>query len=88
MDSTGDKMPKEIRVLVDRIIKQAEELGIVLTLYENELEHQYTNTECGMYSLFINIQLLYERKTPQWFMKNRIVDKDMEELRKKYFNYR
>ena len=87
IDSTGDKMPKEIQVLTDRIKQQGEDLGINFTLYENDFEHQLENTECGMYSLYINIQLLYGRKTPHWFMNNRVPDKDMERLRKKYFNF-
>jgi hypothetical protein len=87
IDSTGDSMPKEIRELVNRIIKQAADIGITLTLYENKKEHQYKDSECGMYSLFINIQLLYGKKTPKWLMNNRIADKDMMRLRKKYFNH-
>ena len=87
IDSTCDKMPKEIRALTDRIIAQGKDLGINFTLHENDFEHQYANTECGMYSLYINIELLYGRKTPAWLMKNRVPDKDMELLRKKYFNY-
>lgn len=86
IDSTGDSMPKQVRVLVDRIIEEAHQLNIPLTLYENKKAHQRTNTECGIYSLFIILELLYKRKTPQYFMTTRVPDKDMIILRKKYFN--
>ena len=68
IDSTGDKMPAEVRKLVNRIMEEAKSLNIPLTLYENKKEHQHENTECGIYSLHIIIELLYDRKTPQYFM--------------------
>lgn len=87
IDSTGDEMPSQVRKLIERITKQAKDLNIDLKLYENDKEHQLKNTECGMYSLYIIIELLYNRKTPEYFMTNRIPDKEMEELRLKYFNH-
>ena len=39
-----------------------------------------------MYSLFLIIELLENRKTPDYFTKKRISDKEMEHLRKIYFN--
>ena len=49
-------------------------------------QHQRTDTECGMYSLYVIIELLENRKTPQYFQKHRISDDEMERLRKIYFN--
>ena len=86
IDSTGDPMPKQIRTLVERIIEEANLLNISMKLYENKKSHQRTNTECGMYSLYIITELLYNRKTPEYFMNTRVSDKDMMALRKKYFN--
>jgi hypothetical protein len=95
-DSNGDRAPAEVKVLSDRIIKQAQELPvpIKLTFYENApLEHQFGNTECGMYSLYLIICLVEENKRRKHWaytdfmnMKKRIQDKDMEHLRPILFN--
>ena len=86
-DSNGDNTPKEIKVLVDRILKQCQSLGMNdMKFYENKLEHQKTNTECGMYSLYLIIQLLKDAHTYDYFMKNRIKDEEVEKMRKEYFN--
>jgi len=86
-DSNGTKMPKEIKVLCDKVQKQAEELGISdLKVYENKKEHQQTNTECGMYSLYLIIELLTENHNIDYFMNTWIKDATVESLRKKYFN--
>jgi hypothetical protein len=60
-DSNGNPVPKEIKVLVDRVIAQAKTMDISLVFDQNyPMEHQYSNTECGMYSLYFIIQLLRE----------------------------
>ena len=86
IDSTGDSMPNEVRQLVNRILEEARQLDISLKLFENIKSHQRSNTECGMYSLYIISQLLYDRHTPEYFMNNRVPDKEMKELRTIYFN--
>lgn len=96
-DSAGDKTPKEIKALVDNIQNQGEKLGLKLDFHENHpFEHQYGNTECGMYSLYFIISLLTNKvnnkvfKTKEekihFFKKVRISDKEMEILRNKYYN--
>lgn len=100
-DSAGAKIPEEIMHLVDNIREQGLTLKrrpIKFRFYENyPLEHQYGNTECGMYSLFFIITMLTnrvdnERKFTNWkqkiafFRKQRIPDKYAENLRWKYFN--
>ena len=87
-DSTSDDIPKEVQALADRIIKDARALSpsIVLTLTVNKKDHQYKNTECGMYSLFMIVSLLTNQMTPDDFAKKRIPDQQMEQFRKKYFN--
>lgn len=58
-DSTGDNIPKEISILKDRIIQQANTNHIVLEFYNNNsVKHQRGNTECGIFSLFFIITLL------------------------------
>ena len=86
-DSNGNEVPKEIKVLVDRVLTQAKALNIPLAFDQNyPMEHQYSNTECGMYSLYFIIQLLRETHNIDFFKNHRIKDKDMETLRGEYFN--
>jgi len=85
-DSVGDPAPKEINVLIDRIIGQSESAtGKKLERFDNKIKHQRSNSECGMYCLYFIIQALKDIH-PQVHMKNRIPDKDVERLRKIYFN--
>lgn len=98
-DSAGDKIQPEIQNLVNRILKQASELNIQLTFDKTRIEHQFGNTECGMYSLYFIITLLkgetengeklngYKAKYDFFKDKNRrIPDKFVFNFRKKYFN--
>lgn len=109
-DSAGNKIPNEIMALVNRIKTQGRELGnnktrrqykntgaMYFKFYQNwPLEHQYGNTECGMYSLFFIITMLTgknddrmfktAREKINFFKKTRVPDKYVENLRWKYFN--
>ena len=98
-DSVGTKIPKEIYNLVKNIQEQGKKLTNPINFrfeQNHPFEHQKTNTECGMYSLFFMITLLTNKlyKTPfktteqkiQFFKSKKIPDKKMEELRKKYYN--
>jgi hypothetical protein len=61
-DSTGRPAPNEIDVLIKRIQTQGKELGgsplDILSYNNNGKDHQKSNTECGMYSLFFIITML------------------------------
>jgi hypothetical protein len=100
-DSAGEQIPEEISGLVKRVQKQALTLNTKLHFYQNyPLEHQYGNTECGMYALFFIITMItndvqtrsktiHFKNTLQkinFFKKKRIPDKYVEQLRWKYFN--
>lgn len=86
-DSNGDKVLKEIKIFVDRVIEQGNKLGIDFIFQQNYPKlHQRGDSECGMYSLYLIIELLKENKTYEYFMKNRIPDKDVEEMRTVYFS--
>jgi len=50
------------------------------------MEHQYENTECGMYSLYFIINMVTDTHDYQYFMKHRIPDENMKKMRLKYFN--
>ena len=94
-DSNGMPIGKEIKALVDRVIKQAASLPtpLKLTFAQNApLEHQYGNTECGMYSLYVLACLLKEKAgsrhaTYQDFTnKDKLItDADMTSLRPEMF---
>ena len=84
-DSNGDKIPKEIAILVKRITKQGENLDINFQYYENKIEHQKSNTECGMYVLYVISELVKNKRGPKSFDK-RVSDNEMEKLRKVLFN--
>jgi Ulp1 protease family, C-terminal catalytic domain len=99
MDSAGSAIPKEIDALLKRIVQQglAFKPPIHIHFYENcPLEHQYGNTECGMYTLYFIITMLtgetegrkfknYYEKI-RFFKNKRIPDKYIQRYRKIYFN--
>lgn len=97
-DSAGAEIPDQMMNLVKRIQNQGNTINpkIAFKFHQNfPLEHQYENTECGMYSLFFNITLLsgkiYDKKaTPRklinFFKNKRIPDKKAELLRSVYYN--
>ena len=84
-DSNADKTPKQVKKFINRVIKQGKILGKDFKYYENKTEHQKTNTECGMYVLYVIIKLLQEKMSPKTF-KERIPDSKMEKLRNVLFN--
>lgn len=87
-DSNGNETPPEITVLVDRVLKECEEdLGMKdMKFYANTIEHQKSNTECGMYCLYVIIQLLKDATTYDYIMHHRITDEEVKKLRKEYYN--
>jgi len=84
-DSNADSVPKQITKFRKEVQKQAKKLNINLKYYKNTTEHQKTNTECGIYVLFVISKLLENKMTPEMF-KARVPDKDMEHLRTVFFN--
>jgi hypothetical protein len=86
-DSTGDPAPKEVRQLVKTITEQAGALGMQLEYVENDRVHQKQDNECGMYSLYAIASQLKDIRTPHSFLKGgEITDKNMHQLRGRYFN--
>ena len=86
-DSTGDRPQKEIREFTKTVMQQGRSLGIQFKYYENRKQHQKRNTECGMYSLFMIVNLIEGTRTPEEFMRGvRIPDSHMLEFRNEYFN--
>jgi len=99
-DSAANPIPKEIKVLINRLKKQALGLRpapIQLKYYTNvPKNHQSSSSECGMYSLFFIItmltgetefdQSLTIQEKLNLFSNARIPDKYVEKYRQKYFN--
>ena len=86
-ESTGSTEPKEIKTFVERINNQCKALNLNMKLMNNmKIKHQYGSSECGMYALFFIISLLTEQHNSQYFLKGRIKDSDVEQLRDIYFN--
>lgn len=96
-DSALNDMPKEVQVLVDRITKQASDLGINLHFEKNVRQHQRGNSECGMYSLFFILTLLTGKcggldrpidfhRAIKMFKCKHIPDKMVFAFRDRYYN--
>jgi len=86
-DSTGYRPQKEIREFINTVTTQGRALGIRFKYYENRKQHQKLNTECGMYSLFMIVNLIEDTRSPEEFMRgDRIPDRHMLEFRNEYFN--
>lgn len=84
-DSNGNPPPKEVKKLIDTINRQGKQIGIDFNVMENKIEHQRSNSECGMYCLYFIIQMLKD-DNPEHFLNNRIDDSEVFKLRQKYFN--
>lgn len=97
-DSNGEKTPNQIKTFINRVILQGKKENIEFVLYENnKTEHQKSNTECGMYSLFFIItmltkKILNKKKTTKSIIKyflgklsGRIKDNLVNDLRDFYF---
>ena len=85
-DSNGTNPPKEVKNLINKIKKQGKILKINFKVLINKKNHQKENSECGMYSLHTIIGLLENYHDINFYLNNNIPDKNMEKLRKIYFN--
>jgi hypothetical protein len=88
-DSVGDKASPEIMKLVSRIQEQGRQMVPKMNFKFDQnypVEHQYGNTECGIYSLFFIIHMLEDKLTEHYFKTHILKDKYIEKFRKIYFN--
>lgn len=88
-DSAGENVPAQIKKFADKVAKQAQELPqpIHLTFDLNyPVEHQYGNTECGVYSIFFIIHMLEDKITAHYLKTHILKDKYIERFRGVYFN--
>ena len=88
-DSVGSKPPKEIKDLADRIMEQGLTMNpqIKFTYDQNyPVEHQYGNTECGVYSLYFIVEMLKDKITGNYLKTHILKDDYIHEFRKLFFN--
>jgi hypothetical protein len=86
-DSAGDKAPKKVMTLAKRIIKQGKKLNMKFVFDQNHpVEHQYGDSECGIYSLFFISHMLEDKFTENYLKTHILKDKYMHKFRKVYFN--
>lgn len=86
-DSTGDAIPPQIMKFARTVMEQGKSIGIDFAFDQNHpVEHQYSNTECGMYSLFFIIHMVEDKITSHYLKKHIVRDKDVEKFRRIYFN--
>ena len=88
-DSTGDKPMPQIMALVDNIKDQGLKLKkkIIFKFDSNEgIEHQYGNTECGIYSLYFIVHMIEDKTTDHYLKTHILKDKYMNKFRHVYFN--
>jgi hypothetical protein len=88
-DSAGDEIPKNIMKFVNNVIEQGKQLKNPINFSFDQnypVEHQYGNTECGIYSLFFIVHMLEDKITGHYLKTHVLKDKYMEKFRKIYYN--
>jgi len=88
-DSTGDPPPKEISVFMKRVQDQGMQLSPPITFKIDStegVEHQYGNTECGIYSLYFIVHMLENKNTKHYLKTHILKDGYINKFRKVYFN--
>ena len=90
-DSAGDAIPRQIKKFVNTVKKQ----GMALPAGEKidfkfdqnyPVEHQYGNTECGIYSLYFIVHMLEDKLTTEYLKTHILKDEYMNKFRHIYFN--
>ena len=88
-DSVGNPVPEEVMIFVDRIIQQGQNLKPKINFVFDQnypVEHQYKNTECGIYSLFFITHMLEDKITEHYLKTHILRDEYIEKFRKIYYN--
>jgi hypothetical protein len=88
-DSAGETIPVQIKKFVNMVTEQGHKLKTPINFSFNEnhpIEHQYGNTECGIYSIFFVIHMLEDKITGH-YMKNHVLkDEYMQQFRHVFYN--
>lgn len=88
-DSTGEAIPPQINKFVNTVIEQGKQLNPPINFkfdQNHPVEHQYGNTECGIYSIFFITHMLEDKINGHYLKTHILKDKYMENFRKIYYN--
>jgi hypothetical protein len=88
-DSAGESIPSQIKKFVDTVIQQGKQLQEPIEFKFDQnypVEHQYGNTECGIYSIFFITHMLEDKITGHYLKTHILKDKYMSNFRKIYYN--
>lgn len=87
-DSAANDVPAEIKEFIELVLLQSNTKMKYFTNVPHQ--HQYGDTECGMYSLYFMIKMLDESESMkskiELFSKRKLNDKFIQSHRDKYFN--
>ena len=86
-DSAGEAIPAGIKKFADEVTRQGKTLGIDFKFDQNHpVEHQYGNTECGVYALYFIVHMLEDKINSHYLKTHILKDEYIEKFRKIYFN--
>ena len=86
-DSAGEAIPDNIKKFADEVTKQGKALDINFKFDQNHpVEHQYGNTECGIYAIYFIVHMLEDKINSHYLKTHILKDKYIEKFRKIYFN--
>jgi hypothetical protein len=88
-DSAGDEILKRIKKFVDGLVEQGKSLPERIDFEFDQnypVEHQYGNTECGIYSLYFIVHMLEDKINAHYLKTHILKDEYMSKFRKVYFN--
>ena len=88
-DSAGDKAPKQVMKFVKAVTKQGRNLPEKINFkfdQNHPLEHQYKDSECGVYSIYFIVHMLEDKVTEHYLKTHVIKDTYVQQFRKIYYN--
>jgi hypothetical protein len=88
-DSAGDKAPEQVMKFVKMVTEQGKKLSTPINFKFDQnypVEHQYQNTECGVYSLYFIVHMLEDKITGHYLKTHVLKDEYMQQFRKIYYN--
>jgi hypothetical protein len=88
-DSAGDKAPRQIMKFVKTVTKQGRNLPEKINFKFDQnypLEHQYKDSECGVYSIYFIVHMLEDKVTEHYLKTHVIKDTYVQQFRKIYYN--
>ena len=88
-DSAGETIPVQIKKFVNMVTEQGHKLKTPINFSFDEnhpIEHQYGNTECGIYSIFFVIHMLEDKITGHYLKTHMLKDEYMEQFRNVFYN--